>query len=173
MPAYYQVGTIVNTQGLKGDVRVLSITDFKEKRYTPGEKLLILRANASPLEVKITSHRTHKQFEILHFAGYDTLEAVLPFKDAELGIPASQREDELAADTYYYDDIIGLSVYDEEKNLLGTIIEIENYPAHDIWVMEKLNTKERVLLPVVTDVVKEIHLEAGQVVIYLLEGLMP
>ena len=54
---YYQVGKIVNTHGIKGEVKVLASTDFKESRFKPGAKLYLFQKQAqTPLEVTVKTH---------------------------------------------------------------------------------------------------------------------
>ena len=65
MTEFYNVGKIVNTHGIRGEVRVISQTDFPEERYQVGNQLTLFRAKHEPLTLTITSHRKHKNFDLL------------------------------------------------------------------------------------------------------------
>ncbi len=91
MEKWFNVGKIVNTQGIKGEVRVISITDFPEKRYKPGNLLyLFLPKSNTPMELTVKSHRTHKNFELLTFEGLENINEVEKFRDGILKVPESQ-----------------------------------------------------------------------------------
>ena len=63
----FNVGKIVNTHGIRGEVKVLRISDFEE-RFAPGEKLFVVKDEQS-IELEITAHRMHKGFDLLQFEG--------------------------------------------------------------------------------------------------------
>ena len=69
-----KVGKIVNTHSLKGEVKVISSTDFEEERFKKGSKLLITRGNQLIREVVVQSYRNHKNFLLVKFEGIDSVE---------------------------------------------------------------------------------------------------
>ena len=73
-------------------------------------------------------------------------------------------------DRYYYHQIIGLDVVDENGNSLGEIKEILSPGANDVWVVKR-KQKNDLLLPVIDEVIKDVDLAAGKVHVELLEGL--
>lgn len=171
MEKWFNVGKIVNTHGVRGEVRVISKTDFAEERYTPGNKLYIFKEqNAEPVEVIVANHRQHKSFDLLTFEGYDNINQVEQFKDSLLKIPESQLE-ELEEGEFYYHEIIGCSVVTEEGEEVGKIKEILSPGANDVWVIQRKNGKD-VLIPYIEEIVKEIDIENKQVKIHVMEGLL-
>ena len=65
---YYKVGTIVNTQGLQGEVRIISVTDFSEERYQKNAELALFdKADNFVRTLKIKTHRKQKNFDIIKF----------------------------------------------------------------------------------------------------------
>ena len=74
-----EIGQIVNTHGLKGDVKVKSDSDFKASRFAVGA---ILYINDSPYT--ITKYQPHKGFDLLHFKGLDTIDAAIALKNSIL-----------------------------------------------------------------------------------------
>ena len=104
---FYQVGKIVNTHGIRGEVKVIATTDFPEERFKPGNKLYAFKQNASTgAELTIQKSRRHKQFIMLAFEGYDNINLVEKFKGDDLKVSADQQE-ELEDGSYYYHQIIG------------------------------------------------------------------
>lgn len=167
---YYTVGKIVNTHGIRGEVKVIATTDFVDERFVVGNKLyLFLPKQATPLELVIKTHRSHKQFEMLSFEGYDNINLVEKFKQCELKISEDQQA-ALDDDEYYYHQIIGLKVLDEQHQEIGSIKEILSPGANDVWVVKR-NGQKDLLLPAIKDVIKEIDVINGFVIVEVLEGL--
>lgn len=169
MEKYLDVGKIVNTQGLKGEVRVISFTDFAEERYKKGKTLKLFQDQKNPLELKIKSHRKHKNFDLLMFEGFNNINEVEPLKGGTLKISADEQH-ELDEMEYYYHEIIGLSVISDQDEKLGEIKEILPLGSNDVWVVTKKGQKD-LLIPYIKDVVKEVDLESGMVRVTLLEGM--
>ena len=170
MTEYLTVGKIVNTQGIKGEVRVISSTDFPEKRYQKGAQLTLFRDNQEPLLLTIDSHRKHKTFDLLSFDGYASINDVENFRDGILKV-AEENLTDLAENEYYYYEIIGLTVIDEAGKVLGKIKEILAPGANDVWVVAR-KVKADLLLPYIESVVKKIDLDKQQVMVELPEGLL-
>lgn len=167
---YYDVGRVVNTQGLKGEVRVISVTDFSEERYQKGASLTLFREGKELVELTVKSHRKHKNFDLLTFEGLNRIEDVEGFKEGVLKI-AEEQLHELAEEEYYYHEIIGLTVLTEEKETLGKIKEILPLGANDVWVVGRPGKKD-LLIPYIADVVQKVDLDQGTVHVTLLEGML-
>lgn len=170
MENYLTVGKIVNTQGLKGEVRVISVTDFVNERYKKGALLTIFQDGKETVEVTVKSHRKHKNFDLLTFENHPRIEDVEIYKGSELKV-SKEHIQELEGEDYYYHQIIGLSVVTDEGEELGEIKEILSPGANDVWVV-KGKAKKDILLPYIDDVVKEVNLEEGRVVVSIMEGLL-
>lgn len=169
MERLFDVGKIVNTHGVRGEVRVIRITDFEE-RFTPGNELHIVQKGKDPVAVTIQSHRKHKQFDLLTFEEYDDIESVEGFKGSLLKITESQLTP-LAEGEFYYHEIIGCTVQTVAGVRIGEITSILSPGANDVWVVETDQGKE-VLIPYIEDVVKQIDVTNKKVQIHLMEGLI-
>lgn len=170
MTNYYKVGKIVNTHGIRGEVRVISSTDFTEERYRVGEQLFLFRENQETLPLTIASYRRHKNFDLLSFEGYPNINQVEPFRDGILKISEKQMG-ELDEHEYYYHEIIGLTVVDEDDKEIGKITEILSPGANDVWVVKRKGQKDA-LIPYIESVVKDIELTEGIVHVEIPEGLL-
>ncbi|WP_429970939.1 ribosome maturation factor RimM [Fructilactobacillus sp. Tb1] len=168
---YFDIGKIVNTQGLKGEVRVQPITDFPDERFKKGEKVTAFLANGKTVNLEIDGKRKHKNFILLHFKGLDSINDVEYLKPSILRIDTEQQESlKLAPDTYFYHQIIGLDVFKEDGEKVGTIKDIMDLGPNDVWVVERDNDND-LLLPKIDDVIKEVDLDNHKVIVDVLEGL--
>lgn len=171
MQKWYKVGKIVNTHGIRGEVKVVSTTDFPEERYKKGNVLSIFKGGSEqPIEVKVMSSRQHKNFYLLTFEGHETIESVENYKEGLLKIAEDQLGD-LEEGEYYYHEIIGCQVVTVDGRELGKIIEILSPGANDVWVIKGQNGKD-ILIPYIHDVVKEINVEEKSITINPMEGLL-
>ncbi|MDQ0175845.1 ribosome maturation factor RimM [Bacillus chungangensis] len=171
MKRWFHVGKIVNTHGLKGEVRVISKTDFPEERYQPGNNLYLFLPDAKqPQKLTIKTHRKHKQFELLCFDGYDHINDVESWKGASLKV----NEDQLAPlpdKEYYFHEIIGCTVYTTDNKKLGIVQGILTPGANDVWIVKGEDRKE-LLIPYIEDVVRTVDVETKTICIYPMEGLL-
>ena len=145
MTDYLNVGKIVNTQGIKGEVRVISKTDFPEERYQKGAPLLL-------------------------FEGHPNINDVEKYRDGILKV-AKDNLAELAEDEFYYHQIIGATVYDETGSELGKIKEILSPGANDVWVVQRPKKKD-LLLPYIEGVVTKVDVENQRIDVDIPEGLI-
>ena len=165
-----KVGKIVNTHSLKGEVKVISSTDFEEERFKKGSKLLITRGNQLIREVVVQSYRNHKNFLLVKFEGIDSAEEAEKLKNLQIKID-SDEVGKLEENEFYFHEIIGCQVFDENDRNLGEIIDILTPGANDVWVIKGENGKE-ILIPYIEDVVKKIDITNKKVNIEVMEGLI-
>ncbi|SKA06748.1 16S rRNA processing protein RimM [Pilibacter termitis] len=167
---FYNVGKLVNTQGIKGEVRVISQTDFPEERYKKGATLYLFKEKQEPKALVVSTHRKHKNFDLLTFEGHYNINEVEKYKGGILKVRAEDLQ-ELSENEFYYHEIIGLKVVTTENEEIGKIKEILSPGANDVWVVQR-HKKKDALIPYIDSVVKEIDLTQGIVTIELMEGLI-
>ena len=137
---YYNVGKIVNTQGLQGELRVLSVTDFADERFKKKSVLALFDDKDNHImDVEIASHRKHKNFDIVKFKGLYHINDVEKYKGCSLKI-AEENLTDLDDGEFYYHEIIGLDVY-EGDSLIGQVKEILQPGANDVWVVKRKGKK--------------------------------
>jgi len=166
MEDFFVIGQIVNTQGHKGEVRVLPLTDFPERYLDLDSVLLDLPGGLQ--ETQIEAVRYHKQFIILKLVGCETMDQAEKLKNVYIKVKPEQAV-ELPEGHYFIKDIIGLEVFTLEGELLGRIEDVLQVTSNDIYVVK--NGKKEILIPAIKDVVKEINLESRRMLIDPLEGL--
>jgi 16S rRNA processing protein RimM len=170
---WFTVGKVVNTHGLRGELKVLSQTDFAESRFAPGSRLLLKNEQSgASLEVQIVSSRAQKNVYIIKLDGLNDINLVEKYKGWTLMVSEQDRE-ELEEGEYYYHEIIGCRVVTEEGEELGLISDILSPGANDVWVVDRPKGKgAQVLLPVIDDVLIRVDKQERLITVRLLEGLI-
>lgn len=169
MTTYLNVGKIVNTHGIKGEVRVQSQTENPKERYQVGSELVIEMNENEQIPVTVKSHRVHKNFDLLTFEDYPSINDVEKFKNKMLQIDEKLLPD-LDEGVYYESEIVGATVFDEANNKVGTLKEILFLPANDVWVVERPNKKD-LLLPFIESVILDVDTVKKEIIVHVLEGL--
>ncbi|MBC2329827.1 ribosome maturation factor RimM [Listeria swaminathanii] len=171
MEKMYNVGKIVNTHGLIGEIRVIATTDFPEERFQVGNTVYLFEKNSKkPEKLIIRSHRKHKNFDLLMFEGFTGIHQVERMKEGVLKIKEAQQTD-LEDNEFYFHEIIGCTVVTTDGEELGEITEILTPGANDVWVVKGADKKEK-LIPYIADVVKEINTNDKKITIEVMEGLL-
>jgi len=169
---FYTVGKLVNTHGLRGEVRVISTTDFPDVRFRKGSRLFLFHPSLDrPLMLNVASRRSHKNFEILAFEGYTHINDVEKFKGGELKIPEEDLDlVELEEDEFFIHQLIGCEVFTDQGEKLGKIVDVLQPGANDVWVVK--GERGEILLPYIDDCIKQVDVKAKRVVCHLMEGLL-
>lgn len=166
---YFNVGKIVNTQGLQGEMRVLSVTDFADERFKKGNELALFDTNDNfVMNVTIASHRKHKNFDIVKFKDMYHINDIEKFKEFSLKV-AEENLTDLDDGEFYYHEIIGLEVFENDQ-LIGTVKEILQPGANDVWVVQRKGKRD-LLLPYIPPVILNVDIPNKRVDVELLEGL--
>ena len=163
-----EVGQIVNTFGIKGEVKVTPFTD-DINRFDQLEKVYVKTRKEDKL-YKVEGVRYHKNMVLLKLEGIENPEQAELLKNAYLEI---DREDAipLKEGQYFIVDLIGLDFYTDEGNILGKVDDIYNTGANDIYVV-KDELGKQILLPGIKDVIKEVDLDNEKIIVHLIPGLI-
>ncbi|MGG2199619.1 MULTISPECIES: ribosome maturation factor RimM [Paenibacillus] len=167
----YTVGKIVNTHGIRGELKIVPQTDFADERFAPGSKLVFVDPNSSAtLPVTVESAREHKTMFIIRFRGFGNINEVEKYKGWLLKVEEKYLS-ELPDGEFYYHEIVGCTVVTEEGETLGEITEILSPGANDVWVVKRPKGKP-LLLPYIDDVILDVDVEGKKVTARLMEGLL-
>ena len=143
------------------------LTDFPE-RLVAGAKVF-LGPNYRPIEIQ--NQRRHRDVLLLSLAGYPTPEEVAELTNQYLFVRAEDRPS-LPEGEYYHHQLIGMQVLDEGGQVLGTLSQILETGANDVYVVLPSQGPE-ILLPAIEDVILEIDLDQRQMLVRLLPGMLP
>ncbi len=162
------VGEIIKPQGIRGELKVLPLTDnlkrFKEIRR------VYFKSKEGFRELNILGFRPFQNFMLLRFDGITDLNAAIDLGRGLIYIPRNERP-KLPAGRYYYDEIQGLKVYSLTGELLGTIVRILETGSNDVYEVSSPSGKQ-ILIPALKNVIKEVILGEGKMVVELPPGLV-
>lgn len=168
METMFQVGVISATHGLKGEVKVFPTTDDPQRFKKLKEVMLDTGKELIKLEVEQV--KFFKQFVILKFRGYDDINDVEKWKKKPLKVYRDQAV-ALKKNEYYIADLIDMEVDLEDGTHFGTLKDVMQTGANDVYVVETTDGKE-VLLPAIKQCILSVDVEKGRMTVYVMPGLM-
>lgn len=162
------IGQIVNTHGVKGEIRLLSQTDFKKDRYNKNN-LTYIDYNGVKVDVKVKSYRVHKGFDLLIFEGLEDINLVEKYKGCNL-YTENKKVKELSKNEYHISDLIGLNVFQNlEKK--GIVQSIRSFPQGDYLEVLTIN-QEMKLVPFMKEFILDVNLNTQSILVIEMEGLL-
>ena len=163
-----RVGVITSAHGIKGEVKVFPTTDdakrFKEL------KEVILDTGKEHIPMEIEHVKFFKNMVILKFRGYDNINEIEKYKSRDLLITRDQAVD-LEPDEYFITDLIGLTVVSDQGAELGTLKDVLETGANDVYVVENREGQE-ILLPAIRECILDVDVEKNVMTIHLMKGLI-
>ena len=153
------IGKLVNTHGIKGEVRIKSDIDYKEIIFKKGNNLYI---DKQPL--KINSYRVHKGFDMVTFDGINDINDVLKYKGKNIFI----NKEEINEDIIFNEELIGYEVYNDKY--LGKVVKLMKNKLYDILVIKKNEIEN--LIPNIEEFVIKIDSKEKKIYIKEIEGLI-
>jgi 16S rRNA processing protein RimM len=165
-PAFLAVGKIRRPHGVVGDVLVEIYTDFPE-RLKPMSKVY---AGENRLPLSICRQGIHKDGLLLAFDGFTSPEQIGCFRNQILYIKTANAY-KLSEGEYYFHELLGLLVIDENGDVLGEITGIIQTGANDVYEVTNDAGRE-LLLPAIADVIKDVDLVSKSMKVHILPGLM-
>ena len=168
MEQFLQVGVISSTHGLRGEVKVFPTTDDAARFQTLKE--VILDTGKEKLDLEIQSVRFFKQFVIVKFKGIDDINDFEKYMGKSLFV-AREYAVELEEDEYYIADLIGMKVVLEDGSSFGTLTDVMETGANDVYVVEN-GEGEEILLPAIRECILDVDVEKNVMTIHLMKGLI-
>ena len=160
---FIAIGRILAPWGAMGEVKIQVMTDFPQ-RFRPGEKVYLVGDLLT-----IERSRWLGEAVVLKLAGYGDRNAVENLRDCYLEIPQEEVYS-LPEGQYYQFQIVGLEVRSTQGEALGKIVDVFPTGSNEVFVVR--GARGELLFPAIEDVVKEVDLEKGFVVVEALEGLL-
>ncbi len=161
-----KVGKILNTHGIRGQLKILSLTDYNERF----EELEWIYIEGNNKRFYIDNIKYRPRDILISLKGYDDINLVSPFKGKYLLIEEEQKR-ELPEDVYYISDIIGLDVYTDEGEYLGKVADILQAGSNEVYVIKQDSGRE-IMIPAVKEFIPDISLELGRIVVKPIEGMI-
>lgn len=162
-----EVGKIVNTHGLRGEVKVVPCTDYPEVFEDIDFVYVKKKSEYERLDVKGIKYQ--KNNLIVRFSQITDINMAEKYKNQVI---YAEREilGELPDGVYYIADLIGLDIVTEDGEKIGTVSDVFNTGSNDIYEVKR-EGKKNLLLPVIDDVVLNIDVEGGKITVRMMYGL--
>lgn len=168
MEGYLEIGQIVNTNGLKGFLKVKPLTDD----ITRFEKLktIYIQKAKELIGFKIQEVKYNKQSVLLKLEGIDDITEAEKYKNFYIKI-SKENAVELEKNSYFIVDIIGCQVYTDENEYLGNVVDVFQTGSNDVYTLKNSEGKE-ILIPAIREVIKNVDIKNKKIVIHLMDGLI-
>ncbi len=163
-----QVGIITSTHGVRGEVKVYPTTD--DPRRFRRLREVVLDTGREKLNLEIEGVKFFKQFVILKFKGLDNINDIEKYRQKSLYVTRKNAV-RLQRDEYFIADLIGLKVQDEDGTELGTVKDVIETGANDVYEVEMADGRS-LLLPAIKQCILNVDVENGMMQVHVLEGLL-
>ena len=164
-PRYLIIGRVLKAFGVRGELKVEILTDFPE-RFASLRQVFI---GDDAKSFSVEGARLHGGAVMLKLAGIDTPEDAATLRE-QLVYVAIEDAVTLPAGRVYLYQLIGLRVKTTDGQVLGEITDVLDTRANDVYIVSD-GTRE-ILLPAIPDVIKQVNVERGEMVVKLIEGLV-
>jgi 16S rRNA processing protein RimM len=161
------MGKVLRPHGLEGVLRVRSYASSPDSFLEAGS--VFLKTTAGKIQqFSVISVTPHKNILLMRLEGLNSGTSAEEYREAEVlvGKESLSRE----ADEYFYFELVGLEVFLESGEYLGSVEQVMPTRAHDIYVVN--NGEQEILIPATTDVVTDIDLDKGKLIVSAMEGLL-
>ena len=158
----------MSTHGVRGEVKVFPTTD-DVKRFKR-LKEVILDTGKEELVLEIEGVKFFKQFVILKFKGFDNINDIEKYKTKSLYVTRANAV-RLRKDEYFIADLQGLTVIDENESVLGTLRDVMETGANDVYIVDMTDGRE-VLIPAIKECILNVDVEGGKIQIHIMDGLL-
>lgn len=164
---YTVVGKVINSHGIKGEVKVYPLThDIDRFSY-----LKIAYLGEEKIKVEITGVKYHKGIAILKFKEFDNINEILKFKDMDLYVD-EENKIILPKDHYFINDLIHCQVFDMSGNHIGYISDVIQAASNDVYLIKNLANNKEYMIPVVKQFVKQVDIENKKIIVQPIEGMI-
>lgn len=160
---YVYIGKIVNTHGIKGELRIKSNFDKKDRVFVPNRKIYI---GDSHIKEEIVTYRKHKDFDMITLKGYNNINQVLQY--LKLNVYVDREDLNLDKSDYLIDDLREKKVY-EKKELLGKVIDIVYNGCNVLLLVDGI---KRFYIPINDYYIKNVKLDENVIEVENAKGLI-
>jgi 16S rRNA processing protein RimM len=162
------VAQVLAPHGVRGELKCRVITDFPKQRFKRGNRVLVAGASFTIQSARIQGDTLLLKLE--NVADRDAAEA---FRNKDVEV-ATEQAVRLPKGQFYWHQVIGLVVEDATTHEeLGTVTDILETGANDVYVVRNASTAREILIPAIKDVVKLIDPTTGKMLIEPLPGMLP
>ncbi len=150
------IGKYTNTHGLKGEIKILSDFEYKDKVFNIGNEIYIDKT-----KYLIATYRTHKGYDMITLEGVSSINDIEDLKGSNVYIDNDYYKFE-----YVYSDLIGFSVYDDEYR--GEVVNLEK---NKLYPLLKVKYNKEYLIPFIDNFIKKVDIDNKKIYINYMKGL--
>ena len=170
MIKFLQIGKIVNTHGIRGELKIITLTD-DPKRFDKLKQAYISPDISGNMEkYNVEKVRYHKNFVYIKFKEITNINDAEKFKNSYVIIDRKDAVD-LPEDSFFICDLIGMDVYEESGEVVGKLKDVLKTGSNDVYIVKRKKGKD-ILIPALKSVVKDVSIENKKMVVSLPEGLV-
>ncbi len=164
-PRYLIIGRVLKPWSYRGEMKIEILTEFPN-RFASLRQVFI---GDDAKSFSIESTRLHGKHALIKLLGVDSTQAAAKLRD-QLVYVSREEAVPLERGKHYLYELVGLRVVTTEGEALGEIVEILDTGANDVYVVR--DSSREILIPAIEDVVKEIAIDRGEILVKLLEGMV-
>lgn len=168
MEQYLQVGIISSTHGVHGEVKVFPTTD-DNNRFKKLKEVWLELKSGDKIPLKIKGVKFFKQFVILKFEDYDSINDIEKYKGLPLYV-TRENAVKLHKDEYFVADLLGSVIVNEDDEKIGVLKDVMETGANDVYIIERTDGTE-LLLPAIKQCIINVDVEAMIIKVHVLKGL--
>lgn len=161
---YIYIGKIVNTHGIKGEVRILSNFEYKDKVFLENRRIYI---GEEHIEEIVNTYRHHKIFDMITLKNYNNINEVLKYKGSLVYI--NRLDLKLNDNEYLECDLLDFNII-INNNIIGKLSSFENHNNNKIIIVK--NKEKEILLPYNNNLIENINLDKKEITYKNIEGLI-
>ena len=165
---YLKIGKIINTRGIKGELKIKPLTDFQDDRYKQGN-IIFIHYDNQYLEFEVKKYRNIKNMDVIILKDNEDINLVEKYKGSFV-YTLNDSDITLYENEYHLSEIIGLNVYQSGK-LVGEIYDVKSYPQGD-YLDIIFEDEKHALIPFRDEFVIDVNLEEEYIEIIEMEGLI-
>lgn len=164
---FLEVGKIINTHGLRGEVKIVTWTDYPEVFEEIGSVFVKTKAEEKKMTIKNVKYQ--KNNIIVKFAELDSIEDAEKYKNAVLFADRDSLG-ELPEGVYYIADLVDCAVFEENGDKIGVLVDVFSTGSNDVYDIKR-EDKKNLLVPIIDGVLKSVDIENKKITIKIPEGL--
>lgn len=168
MEQFLRVGVISSTHGIRGEVKVYPTTDDPERFLDLDEVILDTGREHKILEIE--GVKFFKNQVILKFKGYDNINDIEKYLKKDL-LMDREHAVELGENENFIADLIDMEVVTDEGKVLGTLTDVIETGANDVYAVKTPEGKE-ILLPAIRDCIRDVNVDEKRMTVHVMEGLL-
>ncbi len=165
---FITIGKVLRPYGTKGALRIKPLTDFPQ-RFQELREVWIQPPEGQRIRMAIKNLKRGKDSLILSLRGVSTRSQAQEWTNSYIEVGADESYP-LEEGRYYIFDLLGLPIYTDEGRLVGQLEDVLKLPANDVWAL-KTDSGQK-FIPATKEIIKDVDLRRGRIIIHLLDGLL-